>query len=117
MEFTANSDAPVDFEQLRDIAGEDEDLMVELSEMYLTQTRGILDDLKTALENGDAAEVKNLAHKAVGGSATCGMNAVVPFFRELETRGAAQNLDNAESVLAKAENAFAEIAAVLAAQK
>ena len=47
-------------------------------------------------------EIQHLAHKSAGASATCGMNAIVPHFRELERQGYEGKLSGAPALLARA---------------
>src|SRR5207237_7167430 len=78
---------PVDLERLADLAGGDEAGIRELTELYLTQTTEQLEHLKTAVESGAIPQVEHISHKSAGASATCGMNSIVPFLRELERQG------------------------------
>lgn len=78
--------------QLREAANDDEDLLRELIALYLEQMSGGLQKLKTAAETNSFDEIKSIAHNLVGGSATCGMIAVVPLLRELENGGDDEHL-------------------------
>jgi len=75
---------PVDMERLTDAVEGDEELLQELIELYLNHTTDSIKQLNAAVAAGDAIEVKRLAHTCVGGSATCGMDAIVTPLRELE---------------------------------
>jgi CheY-like chemotaxis protein/HPt (histidine-containing phosphotransfer) domain-containing protein len=77
---------PVDLERLTELGGDNTGIR-ELIDLFLNQTTGQLQELKTAVERGAAKDVERVAHKAAGASATCGMNAIVPALRELERQG------------------------------
>ena len=118
MQSPTNSDsAPVDFERLREISDDDRDLMNELIDLYVQQTGEFLDVLSDGIARQDFESIRQIAHKALGGSATCGMNAVIPFFRELEKAGADKNLEAAERALAQSQTAFQQIQAFLEANQ
>lgn len=104
-----DDDAPIDFERLRDISADDPEMMFELVDMYMEQTAGFIGELRTAIADGDFETIRKISHKAVGGSSTCGMNRVVPFFRELERLGESRSGESVTSVLAQAEAAFERI--------
>ncbi|HXH70194.1 MAG TPA: response regulator [Pyrinomonadaceae bacterium] len=74
----------VDMDRLRDVTENDQELMRELIKIYLQQMSENLEKLKAAVEAGASDEIKRLAHTMLGGSATCGMNAVVASLRQLE---------------------------------
>ena len=113
----SSNDALIDFERLREVADDDADMMNMLVEMYLDQMREILTVLKTAVAEKDFETIRQSAHKAVGSSATCGMNAVVAPLKELEQLGASKNPQNAEAVLVRIETAHEQISAALEASK
>ena len=108
---------PVDFERLREISDDDRDLMNELVSLYVQQTEEFLEALKTGIAGRDFDSVRKTAHKALGGSATCGMNAVIPFLRELEKAGEDKNLESAELALTQSRAAFQQIRAFLEANQ
>lgn len=100
---------PIDFERLREVAADDTELINEILELYFSQTHEMLDEIKSAIAVGDAERIYRAAHKVLGSSATCGMDAVVPAFRELEQAGKSGNLENTQSFLNEAEQRFDEL--------
>ena len=103
------AESPVDRRTLEDLTLGDPEMLREIIGIYLEQTELQLIEMRRALDESDAAALYLVAHKAVGGSATCGMRAVVPAFRELEQMSKKRCLDRAETVLATAAQAFAEV--------
>jgi len=74
----------VDFERLREVTGDDEQLFKDISNQYLDQADEIIGELDQAILAADREQTRKLAHKLAGSSATCGMNAVVEPLRALE---------------------------------
>ena len=97
----SGSEPPVDFEQLRTSAGEDADLIRELSALYFQQADEIMPSLQDAVIKGAAPEVTYFAHKLVGASLACGINGIVPPLRELEGRGRNGDLAGAGEFMAQ----------------
>ena len=104
---------PVDLERLADLAGGDEAGIRELTELYLTQTTEQLQHLKTAVESGAIPQVEHISHKSAGASATCGMNSIVPFLRELERQGHEGKLSGASALVTQASKELERIRAFL----
>ena len=89
---------PVDIKRLTKLVFGNPKKLREMIDMYLTQANLIVTNLGLAVQAGNAAEVASLAHKCVGSSATCGMNAVVPSLRELERLGKEGKLDGTQAL-------------------
>ncbi len=106
---------PVDIAKLTDLAGGEEGLG-ELVELYLTQTAGQIEIIRTAIAEGNASEVRRVAHSAAGANATCGMEGVVPALRALEHMGDAGQLGGAAAELETVTREFARIKAFLEKQ-
>ncbi len=101
--------APVDLERFMEMGGTDPVGVKELVDLYLSQTAGQLKDLAVAARAGAAKDLERIAHKAAGASATCGMTAIVPIFRELEKIGREGRSDLATHWVAEAETALGQI--------
>ena len=100
---------PVDFAVLNDITDNDDDIKREVIEIYLAQTADSLSAIEQAIKVGDAQKLYELAHKTVGGSALCGMTAIVAPMRKLEQMGRDGRTAEALPFFTQAQNAFAEI--------
>lgn len=99
----------VNFATLNDITDNDPVMRREIVEMYLAQTTNQLDEIERAITVNDALTLSNVAHKTVGGSALCGMVAIVEPLRELERMGLDGKTDEAAPLLAQARQAFVSI--------
>jgi CheY-like chemotaxis protein/HPt (histidine-containing phosphotransfer) domain-containing protein len=89
---------PVDMARLAEFSGDMEDGFRELVDLYLTQTAQQLEQLRAAVDHGNAERVNRLAHSCAGASSTCGMIAIVPLLRQLEQLGAENSLAEAPQV-------------------
>jgi HPt (histidine-containing phosphotransfer) domain-containing protein len=76
----------------------------------------ILDELRTAIEAGDSASVRELAHKLRGGCVSLAAVHMGELCRELEERAADGVLDGAGERFAGIDSAFADAVAALRAQ-
>jgi CheY-like chemotaxis protein/HPt (histidine-containing phosphotransfer) domain-containing protein len=96
----AGADASlVDLERLNDFAGGSPENLKELVGLYLKQTTAQIGLLETALAAGDCAKAARLAHSSAGASATCGMTAILPVFRQMEHLGGANDRVGAVALL------------------
>jgi PAS domain S-box-containing protein len=93
--------SPVDIERLIEASAGPE-RMQELIDLYLQQSHNLIEDLGAAIRSGAAKEIERLAHKFIGSSATCGMTAILPPLRELESLGRSSRLTGAEQMYADA---------------
>jgi CheY-like chemotaxis protein len=102
-------DPSVDFERLLEFAEGDMTNLQELVTLYLHQTTQQLNQLRSALAAGNAAEVRRVAHSCAGASATCGMRRITPMLRRMEARAEAGDLSELPRLLAEIEQEFQQI--------
>ena len=112
----AEDEAPVEMERLLDFTNGDPESLRELVTLYLEQTTTQIEQLSAAVQAGDAAEVRRVAHSCAGASATCGMRRLVPLLRELERQGYEQKLTSAAELSRQVGNEFECIRVFLEAQ-
>jgi signal transduction histidine kinase/AmiR/NasT family two-component response regulator/HPt (histidine-containing phosphotransfer) domain-containing protein len=93
--MTASSEAPVDLERLMDVTRNNAEKIQRLLNTFLLQAIEISQGLGLAIQSGSARDVRLLAHKFVGASASLGMTAIVPPLSQLEEMGGAGALDGA----------------------
>ena len=99
----------VDIAILDEITDNDNEMRREIVEIYLEQTVSSLSEMEQAISINDAHRLYELAHKTLGGSAICGMTAIVEPMRKLERMGYEGKINEAAPILAQARNAFAAI--------
>ena len=85
----------VDMDRLRDITDDEPDRMQQLIDLYLTQAGPMLDGLNEAIQTNSSGDVARIAHKLVGSSVSCGVEAFTYPLRELERLGHEGNLSGA----------------------
>jgi len=105
----ATEEDPVDMERLLEFTDGSADNLRELVTLYLTQTTEQLEKLRAAVDAGDSAEVRRVAHSCAGASATCGMRHLVPLLRELEQQGRDGKLTSAQDLFKQAGKEFKRI--------
>jgi HPt (histidine-containing phosphotransfer) domain-containing protein len=110
--FSAVADTPaepVDVSRLKEVTDDDPELLIEMVDLYLEESAGLIQKLGTAIQNGTAKEIEQLAHTYAGASASCGMTAVVPSLRKLEHIGRSGQLQGAGHAYAEVCNGLNRI--------
>jgi HPt (histidine-containing phosphotransfer) domain-containing protein len=100
-------------QRFMELAGGGQENVNELIDLFLSRTSEHIEKLRSALQAGQAADVRRIAHSCAGASGTCGMNTLVGPLRELERLGGQGQLAEAGALLATACNEFANIRAFL----
>ncbi|MCB1667909.1 MAG: EAL domain-containing protein [Pseudomonadales bacterium] len=103
LQFVEKSFDPQVLKNLRDSVGEVVSAMIEA---FLEDTPVYVQSLRTALAEGDAKHVRELAHTIKGSAANFGADKVVRISKELEDMGANNALDEAGQQLNKLTEAY-----------
>ena len=85
----------MDIDQLRDVTDNETDRMQQLIDLYLTQTDSTLDDLDNAIQTNSSCDVARIAHKLLGSSRSCGVEAFTQPLTNLEKLGHEGDLSGA----------------------
>jgi len=93
----------VDMTLLADASGHDDARMRDLVRLYSKQMAEQASLLEAAIAAGAAGEVRRIAHRCAGSSASCGMVGVVPPLRDLERMGKERRLADAPRAFADFE--------------
>jgi len=80
----ATDEPLVELDRLVEFAGGSLTSLVEITDLYLSQTHEQLDRIATALQDGNAPIVLKFAHSSAGASGVCGIVAMERLFRDLE---------------------------------
>jgi two-component system, sensor histidine kinase and response regulator len=104
--------APVDLGRLFEVSDGPEQLR-ELIDLYLRQSKKLIEDLSLAIRSGDAAAVERCAHQLLGASANCGMTEILSSLRALESMGRSGSLSGAEQAYADASGELDRITVFL----
>lgn len=110
-------DLPVDLDQFRNWAGRDEDSVKDLAHLYLDRTERLLQQLKAALEKGDVADARRIAHSGAGSSRACGIRALAKPFVEIERLSNAGRLGDIHPHFETANRELEKVRTVLLAQQ
>ncbi len=106
--------ALVDIDRLRDITDDEPDRIRRLIDLYMTQTAPMLDGLNEAILTNSGAEVASIAHKLVGASVSCGVEAFTVSLHELEQLGQAGDLSGARILLDDVQAKFPQVQSLFA---
>jgi two-component system sensor histidine kinase/response regulator len=108
----ASEEVLVDIDQLRDVTDDEPDRMQQLINLYLTQTVPMLDSLNEAIQTNSSGDVARIAHKLVGSSVSCGVEAFTQSLRELERLGHEGNLSGAHALFDDVRHKFPRVQSV-----
>jgi CheY-like chemotaxis protein len=112
----ALEEPPVDMARVNDLTDGNLDSLRELVDMYFKQTQKQFIQLREAIRDSNADQVRRVAHSCAGASATLGMTHLVPKLREMEKLGAAGTLTGTAEICDNAANEFERIRQFLMTQ-
>jgi HPt (histidine-containing phosphotransfer) domain-containing protein len=96
----------VDLDRLRDVTDNEPVRMRRLVDIYLSQTASMLDELGAAIQSNSSEDIARLAHKLVGSSISCGVQAFTHPLRELEQLGRGGDLSRSSALLEEVRHKF-----------
>jgi PAS domain S-box-containing protein len=99
----------LDINQLRDVTDNEPATMRRLVDLYLTQAAPMLDELNVAIQTKATGDVARLAHKLVGSSVSCGVQAFTQPLRELERLGNKDDLAGANPLFDDVRHKFPRV--------
>ncbi|HWY39667.1 MAG TPA: response regulator, partial [Chthoniobacterales bacterium] len=105
----ASEEVLVDIDQLRDVTDNEPDRIRRLIDLYLIQAAPMLDELNAAIQINSSGEVARLAHKFVGSSISCGVQAFTQPLRELERLGNEGDLSRANALFEDVRHQFPRV--------
>jgi two-component system sensor histidine kinase/response regulator len=105
----------LDIDRLRDVTDNEPARMRRLIDIYLTEAAPMLNELDAAIQAKAGGDVVRLAHKLVGSSISCGVQAFTQPLRQLERlgnegdlSGAGAFFDDVRDKFPRVQNAFDE---------
>ena len=111
---TLLSDAElIDMEHLVEFSGGSRTSLIEITDLYFTQTMEQLQRLETAFKEQDAPGVARIAHSSAGASGVCGILAMESLFRRIERFGKENNVADAAVLLPELRHNFDRVKVVL----
>ncbi|MEP6925174.1 MAG: response regulator [Pyrinomonadaceae bacterium] len=103
----------IDLSSLREVTDNEPEMMTQIVNLYLQQTREQLDILAKAVESKNADEIYRIAHKCLGSSATCGITSMIAPLTELEEMGRERKCENAAQKLLLLNGVYRRLEPVL----
>jgi CheY-like chemotaxis protein/HPt (histidine-containing phosphotransfer) domain-containing protein len=111
------SESPTDpldrkaIEQLRELGGDE--LLLELTQMFVDKAATDLTSLKGLVEEGDAHSVERVAHALQGSAGNMGAMKMASICSELQDAGASEDLTSAPALLQRLEAEFERVRSAL----
>lgn len=84
-------------------------LLVELVDLFLSDTPPRMRNLEVALKSGDARTVEEIAHSLKSSCGNLGAASLSALFREIEALGRGRQLDSVPSLVAKSNAEFRRV--------
>ena len=106
---SSSGELMVDIDRLRDVTDNEPARMRRLINIYLAQTAPMLDELGAAIQSNSSEETARLAHKLVGSSISCGVEAFTLPLRELEQLGRRGDLSQANALFDDVRHKFPRV--------
>jgi two-component system, sensor histidine kinase and response regulator len=106
---SASEEVLVDIDQLRDVTDNEPERIRRLIGIYLSQVAPMLVELNAAIQTNSSGEVSRLAHKLVGSSISCGVQAFTQSLRELERLGNEGDLSGANALFEEVSDQFPRV--------
>jgi histidine phosphotransfer protein HptB len=91
----AQTEFPIDWQQLRLLSEGNEEFELELLNIFVTETRSLLQQARQAILSQNAPPLAHIAHQIKGGSGNIGMREIVRVARELEQSAQAPDWESA----------------------
>ena len=99
----------VDLSRIRELTGDDADMLHQLVQLFLTDTDEHSGLLRTAVEKLEADEIMSEAHRIKGGSAQIGAEHLRMLAEKMEKMGRADELEGIAEVLEKFEAEYTQV--------
>lgn len=114
--MTSTNAQPFDRTEAIARAGDDEELMLELLDLFLGQREELMGAVRTAVSAGDAKALEHSAHALKGSLLALAADQSSEIALSLERIGRAGNLEEAPFQLARLETAIAELSAIFSTE-
>ena len=106
---SSSTEALVDLDRLRDITDNEPARLRRLIGLYLTQAAPMLDDIDAAIRTNSSGDVARLAHKLVGSSMSCGVQAFTQPLQELQRISSEGDLSQANALFDNVRDKFPNV--------
>jgi two-component system sensor histidine kinase/response regulator len=106
---SSSEEVLVDIDRLRDVTDNEPARMRRLIDIYLTEAAPMLNELDAAIQAKAGGDVVRLAHKLVGSSISCGVQAFTQPLRQLERLGNEGDLSGADAFFDDVRDKFPRV--------
>ena len=106
----------LNYDYLNEITGGDAEFIAELLGDFVSQTPALMEQIATALAQGDAATVGRVAHALKGSARAIGADELAAIAFELEQAGKQGNLTDAPDALHRLQTYWQSLEAYLQEQ-
>lgn len=103
----------IDWSYLQEISDGDQDFERELLQQFVQTIAPQIKSLKTAIASQDFQQTESIAHYIKGSSVSVGIQSLESLTSELERQGHSQKFDQANQLLAKIEETFSRVKALI----
>lgn len=100
---------PIDYDNLNMLKGVIGDDLKPILNTYLDLTPKLIEQIRQAIAQQDAADLKRHAHTLKGSSANLGAIAIPALSVQLEDMGRHNQLANADALFSQVEQAYAQL--------
>ena len=100
----------MNFRQLGENVGLEEDEMLELVEIFLDSSGSDLDILHSAIDKADVQQVKEAAHSLKGAAGNLGFTKIYEMARSIEEKAAQNSLEGAAEAFRMSQERYDQIA-------
>ena len=112
-EASALQPDPINLRSLRKLTGDDPDFLVELIELYLSDTPQRISRLRNFIKQKNVAEIRSEAHSLKGASGNITALPLQELFSQIEERAMAGCYEDAANLALKAEMEFEKVSKTL----
>jgi HPt (histidine-containing phosphotransfer) domain-containing protein len=99
----------IDLEIALDRLGGDKEFLLELYNELNEQLNPTLEQILSAVESLDYAQLRSIAHGMKGASSNLGADRLSNYFKQLEKLGSNQNVEGADEIVKKIKLTHAEM--------
>jgi HPt (histidine-containing phosphotransfer) domain-containing protein len=103
----------IDWDRLVEFSGGSRTSLIEITDLYLTQTSEQLARLEKAFQQQDTPSIVRIAHSSAGASGVCGILLMEPLFRRMEQLGKDNHASQAAALLPQVRRNFESVKALL----
>jgi HPt (histidine-containing phosphotransfer) domain-containing protein len=109
--------ACINWDDLKSNCGEDEELMRELIQLFLSESPQMLEDIRKSWMAGDATALKQTAHRLKGSLVSLAATPAAQCVNVLEQMGYEAKLEGADKAMAELDSKMSELHAELIRMK